>query len=421
MNGKRAFAWILAALLLLMAGAAVFFVIRPLVEAAPSPAVSSQSTVSSSETASAFLPVDGSTSQEELPPEAEEPEETDPADSSHPSPSFDLTEQEAILRDMTLEEKVGQMFIARCPKENAAQLAAEYHLGGYILFGRDFTGKTKTQVIDTIQSYQDSVELPLLIGVDEEGGTVNRVSLNTHLRAVPFWSPQDLYAEGGFDLIRSDTLEKCQLLSSLGINLNFAPVCDVSQDPDDFIYQRNFGQDAQQTAKYVKTVVEVMTGQGMGCVLKHFPGYGSNEDTHTGIAYDQRPYETFQNSDFLPFQAGIDAGANMVLVSHNVVACMDGDYPASLSPRVHEILRDELGFDGVIITDDLAMDGIRDFTGDSQAAVLAVLAGNDMLCCTDFETQIPAVIEAVKQGVISEEQINQSVLRILSLKRTLLS
>lgn len=415
MNGKRAFVWILAALLLLMAGAAVFFVVKPLVKTTPSPAASSQSIVPSIGAASASLPEDGFSPQEGLPPEEEEPDEADPADPSY------LTEPEAILRDMTLEEKVGQMFIARCPKEDAAQLAADYHLGGYILFGRDFTGKTKAQVIDTVQSYQDSVEIPLLIGVDEEGGTVNRVSLNTQLRAVPFWSPQELYAEGGFELIRSDTLEKCRLLASLGINLNFAPVCDVSQDPDDFIYQRSFGRDAQQTAEYVKTVVEVMTGQGMGCVLKHFPGYGSNEDTHTGIAYDKRPYETFQSADFLPFQAGIDAGANMVLVSHNVVACMDGDYPASLSPRVHEILREELGFEGVIITDDLAMDGIRDFTGDSQAAVLAVLAGNDMLCCTDFETQIPAVIQAVKQGVISEEQINQSVLRILSLKHTLLS
>ena len=316
MNGKRTLAWVLAALLLLlMAGAAVFFVVKPLIRPVPSPAASSQP----SSSPSASVPV------EEPPAQEADPEGTTPADSSEPPLSHDLTDPEAVLDNMTLEEKVGQMFIARCPEEDAAQLAAEYHLGGYILFGRDFTGKTKAQVIGTIQSYQDSVEIPLLIGVDEEGGTVNRVSLNSHLRAVPFWSPQELYAEGGFDLIRSDALEKCQLLSSLGINLNFAPVCDVSQNPDDFIYERSFGQDAQHTAEYVKTVVEVMTGQGMGCVLKHFPGYGSNEDTHTGIAYDQRPYETFLNSDFLPFQAGIDAGAGMVLVSHNVVGCMDGD------------------------------------------------------------------------------------------------
>lgn len=157
----------------------------------------------------------------------------------------------------------------------------------------------------------------------------------------------------------------------------------------------------------------------MGCVLKHFPGYGNNADTHTGISYDRRPYETFTSSDFLPFQAGIESGADMVLVSHNIVDCMDAQFPASLSPEVHRILREELGFSGVIVTDDLAMDGIRTFTGDTQAAVQAVLAGNDLLCCTDFETQIPAVLQAVETGEISMEQIDASVLRILELKISL--
>ena len=344
------------------------------------------------------------------------PPETAEEHSSELSSGTVAEQAQAILAGMTLEEKVGQMFIARCPEDGAAQKAADYHLGGYILFGRDFKDKTKTEIVENIQSYQNAVHIPLFIGVDEEGGTVNRVSTNPNLRAVPFWSPQDLYAEGGFELIRSDTQEKCELLNSLGINLNFAPVCDVSQNPDDFIYDRSFGQDAQQTAAYVQTVVETMVSEGMGSVLKHFPGYGNNADTHTGIAYDDRSYEAFQSSDFLPFQAGINSGASMVLVSHNVVSCIDGEHPASLSPEVHQILRDELGFSGVIITDDLAMDGVRDFASDERVAVLAVQAGNDLLCCTDFETQIPAVLKAVQQGEISEGRINESVLRILELK-----
>lgn len=125
------------------------------------------------------------------------------------------------------------------------------------------------------------------------------------------------------------------------------------------------------------------------------------------------PNETFLNSDFLPFQEGIASGAGMVLVSHNVVACMDESFPASLSPQVHKILREKLGFKGVVITDDLAMSGVRDFAGDTEIAVQAVKAGNDMLCCTDFELQIPAVIEAVKSGEITEQRINESVMRIL--------
>ena len=324
-----------------------------------------------------------------------------------------------LLNEMTLEEKTGQMFLARCPETDGAQKAAEYHLGGYILFGRDFSGKTEEEIIRTIQSYQSTAKIPLFIGADEEGGTVNRISTNPNLRSEPFLSSQELYKKGGFELIQSDTREKCELLCSLGVNLNFAPVCDISQDPDDFIYKRSFGQDAEQTSAYVQSVVQTMSEEGVGSVLKHFPGYGNNADTHTGIAYDHRPYETFLDSDFLPFQAGIHAGADMVLVSHNIVSCMDGQTPSSLSLEVHKILREELGFTGVIITDDLAMNGVRDFAGDTEAAVLAVQAGNDLLCCTDFEVQIPAVLQAVEEGKITEEQINESVLRILKLKISL--
>lgn len=330
-------------------------------------------------------------------------------------PTFEEKAQ-ALLDGMTLEEKVGQLFIARCPEKDAVGKAEEYYLGGYILFRRDFEGKTWEEAAAYIQNLQSLSEIPLLIGVDEEGGIVNRVSANPSLRAAPFLSPQDLYVQGGFERIQEDTREKCRLLKGLGINLNFAPVCDVSQNPADFIYSRSFGMDAAQTADYVKTVVEVMGEEGMGCVLKHFPGYGDNGDTHTGIVRDSRPYGQFIQSDFLPFQAGIAAGGDMVLISHNIVAAMDPEYPASLSPEVHRILREELGFTGVIITDDLVMKGIRNFIDDGQAAVFALLAGNDLLCSTDFERQIPALLKAVEEGLVSEERVDQSVLRILTMK-----
>lgn len=330
-----------------------------------------------------------------------------------------LARAKEILAGMTIDEKVGQMFIARVPETYKLENISNFHLGGYIMFGRDFAGLTREQVTSTIQSYQNQTQIPMFIGVDEEGGIVNRISTNRNLRAAPFWSPQALYAEGGYDLIRSDTKEKAELLRSLGINLNFTPVADVSQNSSDFIYERSFGQDANATSEYARNVVEVMREQKMGSVLKHFPGYGNNIDTHTGVSYDNRPYETFVSSDFLPFKAGIDAGASMVLMSHNVVNAIDGQSPASLSSRVHEILRDDLEFDGVIITDDLIMDGVRNFAGDAEVAVMAVEAGNDMLCCTNFWEQIPAVIDAVNDGRIGEERINESVLRILQLKISL--
>ena len=347
---------------------------------------------------------------------AEEPEGSDAAGEQAEEPDPIAARAQELLDGMTLEEKVGQMFIARCPETDAAQLAADYHLGGYILFGRDFKDKTAEQVTTDIQSCQDAAEIPLLIAVDEEGGTVNRVSSNPNLRSSPFRSPQSLYSEGGLELVRSDAQEKCRLLESLGININFAPVCDVSQDPADFIYDRTLGRDAQETSQYVAAMVETMAEEGMGSVLKHFPGYGNNTDTHTGVAYDDRPYDTFLTSDFLPFQAGIAAGADMVLVSHNIVSAMDEASPASLSPEVHRVLREDLGFTGVIVTDDLVMDGVRDFAGDDEAAVLAVQAGNDLLCCTDFQTQVPAVLAAVESGEITEEQIDAAVLRVLTMK-----
>lgn len=314
---------------------------------------------------------------------------------------------------MSLEEKVGQMFLVRCPDVEPVAMIEEYQPGGLVLFSRDFKEKTPEQVRKANESYQEASRLPLIISADEEGGIVCRISIYPQYRDGQFWGPQALYADGGLERIESDTAEKCQLLKDLGLNVNLAPVADVSESPNDYIYKRTFGQDAQATAEYVSRVVSVMKDEQVGSVLKHFPGYGNNVDTHVGFSHDRRPYETFLTEDFLPFQAGIEAGAGAVLVSHNIAECMDSEYPASLSPEVHRILREELNFSGVIITDDLVMDAVLKQYGIEEAAVMAVKAGNDMLCCSNWKAQIPAVIEAVRSGEISEMRIEQSVLRVL--------
>lgn len=321
-----------------------------------------------------------------------------------------------MLEEMTLKEKVGQMFFVRCRKDTAVSDVEQYDLGGYILFDKNVRDESKETLKSTIKSYQDAAKIKMLIGIDEEGGKVNRLSNYPQFRKVPFYSPQALYQEGGYPLIISDTEEKAALLTSLGINVNLAPVCDVSLDPDDYIYLRTFGKDAEETAMYVKTVVETMNSQKIGCTLKHFPGYGNNTDTHTGIAIDYRSYDSFLNSDFLPFQAGIEAGAGSILVSHNIVTCMDEQLPASLSPAVHKVLREDLGFEGVIMTDDLKMDAIKQYIGDEVSAVLAIQAGNDLIIASDFDVQIPSVLDAIARGEIREERINESVVRILCWK-----
>ena len=333
-----------------------------------------------------------------------------------------------LLDSMTLEEKVGQLFFVRVPAENAAADVAQYHLGGYILFGRDTKDKTANEIIQTITSYQraacsnEGSNIPLLIGVDEEGGSVVRVSSNPHLRSKKFPSPQALWKnQQENSIFAEDAREKSNLLRGLGFNVNLAPVADVSTDPNDFIYSRTLGQDAAATAEYVATVVTAMSDSGMGSVLKHFPGYGNNVDTHTGIAVDDRPLETFRTSDFLPFLSGIEAGEDKtaVLVSHNIMTCVDKELPASLSPAVHGLVRKNLDFDGVIMTDDLAMDAVAAYAQDGAVARMAIEAGNDLLITTDYRTQIPLVIEAAKNGTLSEEVINAACRRVLVWKQAL--
>ena len=325
---------------------------------------------------------------------------------------------------MTLEEKVGQLFFVRCPETDVAEDVKTYHLGGLLLFGRDYKDAdgnwlSADDFTAKLASYQAAADLPLFIGSDEEGGTVTRASRNPNLFSSPLKSPQELYAAAGMDGLLEETLRYNERLKALGINVNFAPVCDVSTDKNDFIYARSFGKDAQTTADYIAKAATEYEAAGVACVLKHFPGYGNNVDTHTGIAVDERSYETFETSDFLPFSAGIAAGAPFVLVSHNIVNCMDDTLPASLSPKVHEILRGTLGFDGLIVTDDLAMDAVRSYAQDGSVAVLALQAGNDMIVTTDYQTQIPQVIAAVQAGEIDEREIDAHVYRVLHEKQAL--
>lgn len=371
-----------------------------------------------------------------VPPPPEEPDippaeapEAPPEEPQEPEPPEDPEEAAllALLEDMTLEEKTGQLFFVRVPAENAVEDVMTYHLGGYLLFGRDTQNKTASELIQTIASYQAAAELPLLIGVDEEGGTVVRVSSNPHLRSKKFSSPGKLWKQG-LDALLRETREKSILLKSLGFNVNLAPVADVSTNSGDFIYDRTTGMDAEETADYTARVTEAQSFYGLGSVLKHFPGYGNNKDTHTGVAVDERSMETFLEQDFLPFQAGIAVEETVwpsgelrrlrpaVLVSHNIVNCMDPNLPASLSPEVHRILREDLGFDGVVMTDDLAMDAVSAYAAGGNVAVMSIQAGNDLVVTTDYRTQIPRVIQAVRDGALEEEAVDAACLRVLRWK-----
>lgn len=358
-----------------------------------------------------------SSAGEDMPPKEEIPESKIPVDWLDEG-LFAGSYEKAYerMQEMSLAEKVGQMFLVRCPAGDAVQMITQYHPGGFVLFGRDFDGKSKEAVQAAALSYQEASEIPMILAVDEEGGTVVRVSGNPKLADHKFLSPQELYQGGGLDAVRADAAEKDTLLKELGINLNLAPVADVSTSPSDYINARTLGKPVPETAEYVSAVVTANRAAGMASALKHFPGYGNNVDTHTDISVDERSYESFRERDFLPFQAGIKAGAETVLVSHNVVKCIDADRPASLSPEVHRILREDLGYTGLIMTDDLAMRAILKYTGEYTPAVAAVRAGNDLMITTDYESGIQSVLQAVENGSISQELVDRAVFHILAMK-----
>ena len=323
---------------------------------------------------------------------------------------------EELMKDMTLEEKVGQMFLARYPETGVIDEIKEHNPGGYILFSRDFDNKTPKTMLKELTNNQTASKINLILGVDEEGGTVVRVSSHKAFRDTKFLSPQQLWNKGGLQAILEDSKEKSELLKSIGLNMNLAPVVDVPQDKDSFIYERSYGRGAEKTATYTEELIKTMNESNMISVMKHFPGYGDNVDTHTGIAIDNREYKTFEEVDFIPFKKGIEVGAPCILVSHNIVKCIDKEKPTSLSKNTSKILREELNFSGIIITDDLAMDAVKSYVENGEAAVQAVLAGNDMIISSDFVKQKKEIISAIKKGTISEQTIDTAVRRILAFK-----
>lgn len=337
--------------------------------------------------------------------------ETQPPTTLPPDP------MEVLLDSMSQEELVGQLFLARYPGHEAAKAAVgQYHLGGFVLFGQDYKDETPNSIAGRMTALQEASSIPLLIAADEEGGDVARVSAYSQYRDSRFSSPRKLFDKGGLSLVLETEAEKCLLLQRVGVNVNLGPVCDVTTDSDAFMYKRSLGQDAVTTGQFAAGMVETMAQHKIGSVLKHFPGYGNNVDTHVGTAVDTRTLETLETVDLVPFQAGIDAGCDAILISHTIVECLDSQLPASLSPAVVQYLRNTMGFQGVIVTDDLVMEAITDKYGVGESAVMAVQAGCDLLCSSDYEEQYAAVLAAVRDGRISLQQLHESVKRILQWK-----
>lgn len=331
----------------------------------------------------------------------------------------DLFEQEKILANqklqtMSIDEKIGQLFLVRIPEQGIEEDIQNYQFGGLLYFAKDFKNLTKNEVQNKISNYQSLAKIPMLMAVDEEGGTVSRISSNKNLVADPFLSPSELYQKGGLEAIKEDTIKKTNILSELGLNLNLAPVVDITLNKEDYMYERSLQEDAQTTSEYAQTVIQTSDPTKLSFTLKHFPGYGNNTDTHQGISIDTRDLNTIKQQDLKPFIAGINAQAEAVLISHNIVTAIDSLNPASLSKPVHDLLKNELHFTGIIITDNLDMAGVD--IDEETKIYKALTSGNDLLITTDYKNDISIVKKLLSEKVIDEELINEKVVKILAWK-----
>ncbi len=314
------------------------------------------------------------------------------------------------LQTLSLDEKIGQLLLARYSNDNAID---KFKLGGFIFYEKDFQNKSKEEVKQMISALQKKSNIPLLTAVDEEGGKVIRVSSNPKLVSTPFLSSSDLYEKGGLEAIKEDTITKSKILNELGLNVNLAPVVDVSLENKDYIYERSLKQNTSIVADYAKTVITNSKNSGVSYVLKHFPGYGNAKDTHYGAAVNNMSYEEIQKNALPPFTSGIKSEAEAILVSHVITNSIDEDNPASLSINVHNLLRDTLDFTGVIISDDLDMGAV---SGIENAEAKALLAGNDLLIVTDYEESFDNIKNALADNLISQNLIDKCVFKIIAWK-----
>ncbi|WP_307848620.1 beta-N-acetylhexosaminidase [Microbispora oryzae] len=340
----------------------------------------------------------------------------------------------AALAGMSLEEKVGQLFVmvvfgsradsvhkenrARYGVATPAEAVRKYRPGGVILFPWAGNVSGARQVADLTTGLREASGTPLLIGVDQENGVVSRLA--PIITKLP--GSMAIGATGDPANARDAARVTGEELKDLGIGLDFAPVADVNINPrNPVIGPRAYGADPKRVASMVGAAVDGFHKAGVASVAKHFPGHGDTTvDSHTGLPVINHSMSTWRKVDAPPFRAAIAHGVDAVMSAHVVMPKLDpsGD-PATLSHRILTgLLRDELGFDGVITTDALDMAGVRKKYGDAEVAVRAVLAGADLLLMPpNLDTAYGAVLKAVKSGRISEERLDQSVTRILRLKQ----
>ena len=409
---------------------AAFFLFRAVPKAAQDPPGTLSSDQSFVGEAEEPPPETPETPEEPEPEPEPEPSDPQPADDTEEAPSdtSDLTAQiQSYLASMTQEEKIWQLFITTPESLTGVNLAtqagdttraalAEKPVGGICYFAANLVDREQT--ISMLSNTQSYAKTPLFLCVDEEGGRVSRVGSNEAMGVTHFEAAADYGARADMAEVYQVGSALAQALSALGFNVDFAPVADVVTNPNNTeIGDRSYSDDPQVAAAMVSAMVEGLQRGGMVSCLKHFPGHGSTEnDTHEGKSVSNRTVEELRSCEWIPFQAGIDKGAAMVMVSHLTNANLS-DLPSDLSAQVMTYLREELGFQGLIVTDSHQMGAITDYYESGEAAVLALQAGADMvLMPQDLQAAFDGVQAALEDGTLTQARIDESVMRILAVK-----
>lgn len=346
-----------------------------------------------------------------------------------PTPEELLDEMiDAKIAEMSLEDKVAGLFIVTPEAitgvstvvqagDGTRQALERYPVGGLIYFKKNI--KSEEQLKTMLENTVQYAKYPLFLAVDEEGGTLVSRILSAGLGPAVD-SAEAIGAGGDPQAAYQAGLTIGSTLAGLGFNLDFAPVADVANVENSVMKERSFGSDAVLVAEFVTSMSRGIEESGVSSCLKHFPGLGcTTEDTHDGIVSTDRTLEQFTGEEFVVFQAGIDAGADMIMVGHALAPEVTGDnLPCTFSRTlVTDILREQMNYDGVVITDALNMTAISEYYGAGEAACRALLAGCDMLLMPeDFKAALEGVIEAVQNGNIDEQRINDSLRRVYRIK-----
>lgn len=324
-----------------------------------------------------------------------------------------------LLEHMTLEEKAAQLFVI-LPE---ALEDKEIPVGGFLYRRNHLQSKEQVQtMLSNVQA--DSMErigLPAFLCVDEEGGEVARISGNENFDVPAIEKMSAIGASGDVEKAHTVGSEIGEYLSEMGFNVDFAPVADVLTNPDNTVVKyRSFGSDPQVVSEMSQAVLNGLQEKSVYGTYKHFPGHGATAgDTHAGYAYTNKSLDELKSCEWIPFQDGINRGVSLVMVGHISLPNVTGDNtPASLSGRViQEILRGQMGYRGIVITDAMNMGAIAKQYSSEEAAVKALQAGADIILMPEnFKRAYQGVLEAVGNGNLSEERIDESLKRILHLK-----